>query len=289
MSSVASITALSSAEIPGSLILIGGAIMVVSSGITAFGNILMKMDALQLTDEPHPKFILARRYVQIAISLYITGGIADIVSLGMVPLSLRACASCLTIPFNALFAKVSLGETMNATQIAGALITVFSCIVAMLFASDQEDPTDPVLRFDSNEDDVLAQLLSSRTGAFTMYTLPVILVCWATIFRYLPGPGSHVTIPTYRTTSERLGVLLAATLAASYQTAWTNLIIKCIAVIAQETFSSLTLWILVLCMLISGVGQMTLMSSIMRLFDAVIVVPPYQIAITVWLLSLIHI
>lgn len=124
-------------EISPSLLLIGAVIMLVSSGITSYANILMKMDAILLRDEIHPRFIMGRRFVIIAVSLYVMGGLADIVCLALVPLSLRACASVLTIPLNALFAKVNLGEVMSTTQIVGASITVFSCIVAMLFAANQ--------------------------------------------------------------------------------------------------------------------------------------------------------
>ena len=271
-------------ELSGSLILIGAGIMVISGGITSYANILMKMDAVQLRNVSNPPFIMSRRYVMMAVSLYIIGGLADIVSLGLVPLSLRACASCLTIPFNAVFAKITLNESMTQSQMLGSAITVFGCVVAMLFASHQE-PVDPsAVDYGSNESDVISRLLSRRVADFTMITLPVNFLCLYIVWRNLPKAGTHVAIPTYRSALHRLTVLASATLATSYQTAWTNLLIKCIAVIAQETFTSLVLWLFVGLMILSGLCQMMLMSSIMRLFEAVVIVPPYQIAITVWLI-----
>lgn len=156
----AGLTSLSSTDLPGSFILIGAIILVVSSGITAYANILMKLDALLLRDDSHPRFIMARRFVLMAVALYVIGGMADMVSLGLVPLSLRACASCLTIPFNALFARMTLGEQMTQMQVVGSIVTVFSCMVAMLFASDQggdtPGPADQLLTFTipSPQDDI---------------------------------------------------------------------------------------------------------------------------------------
>lgn len=265
-------------KISSSMILAGAVIMFLSSAITSYANILMKMDALQLRDEPRPRFIMARRLVLIAVSLYVVGGVADLVSLGLVPLSLRACASCLTIPFNAVFAKTSLHESLSSTQIIGSAITVFSCIVAMLFAAKQEDSE---LAIDASTS---RNIFSSNLLHFTAFTLPLDMICVVVVYRSLPNVGTHVSLPTYRSAAHRLATLACATFAASYQTAWTNFFLKCIAVIAQDTFADVTLWVLVGAVGLSAIGQMALMSSIMRLFDAVVVIPPYQIAITVWLI-----
>lgn len=287
----AGLPSLSSSDLPGSFILIGAIILVVSSGITAYANILMKLDALQLRDDWHPRFIMARRFVLMAVALYVIGGMADMVSLGLVPLSLRACASCLTIPFNALFARMTLGEQMTQMQVIGSIVTVFSCMVAMLIASDQggdtRGPADQLLTFTipSPQDDIISKLLSERVAIFTLYTLPPIILCWMVIWKNLPWMGSHISVPAYTSALHRLTVLASATMATSYQTAWTNLFIKCVAVIAQETtFLNGVLWILFGAMILSALCQMMLMSAIMRLFEAVVVVPPYQIAITVWLI-----
>ncbi len=258
--------------------------MFVSSGITSYANIMMKIDAIQLRDDLHPRFIMARRYVLIALTLYVVGGLADVVSLGLVPLSLRACASCLTIPFNAVFAKFTLRESMTFRQSLGAVITVFSCVVAMLFAARQDD--DPrVFLSDPNRNHVIDQLFSHRVGVFSMLTLPIDLICLYIVWRTLPAAGSHISLPVYKSSFHRLLVLASATYATSYQTAWSNLFIKCIAVIAQDSFLDVWLWALIIVLILSALAQMMLMSSIMRLFEAVVVVPPYQIAITVWLVA----
>ena len=257
--------------------------MFVSSGITSYANIMMKIDAIQLRDNPNPPFIMARRYVLIALTLYIVGGMADVVSLGLVPLSLRACASCLTIPFNAVFAKITLHESMTFRQSLGAAVTVFSCIVAMLFAARQDE--DPSEWFTSGHNRVIDQLFSHRVLVFTMITVPLDLVCLFVVWKTLPQAGSHITVPSYRSAFHRLAVLASATYATSYQTAWSNLLIKCIAVMAQDTLADIWLWGFVVVLLLSALAQMMLMSSIMRLFEAVVVIPPYQIAITVWLVT----
>ena len=269
-------------RIPASLLLIGAAMMVVSSAITSYANILMKMDAISLRDELHPRFIMARRFVAIAVTLYVFGGLADIVCLGLVPLSLRACASVLTIPFNALFAKISLCENMSKSQLLGASITVFSCIVAMLFAAHQGNDT-MFLNDETEEPDVIDRLLSRRVFLFTVWTLPVDLACLTVVYKSLPSVGSHIAEVAYKSSLHRLIVLASTTVAVSYQTGWTNLLIKCIAVLAQKSLGSTTLWVLVMLMIGSGLAQMMLMSSMMRLFDSVVAIPPYQIMITLWL------
>ena len=270
--------------------LIGGIIMFLSSAITSYANIMMKLDSNQLRDVAHPRFLLARRYVIIAISLYVVGGMADVVSLGLVPLSLRACASCLTIPFNAVFANLTLHEKMTFTQSLGAAVTVFACVVAMLFAAKQDGDDDFTVADWLSEshflrDSVIDRLLSRRLGTFTAITFPLYACCLIIVWRHLPEPGSHTLLPTYKSTVHRLIVLASATFSTSYQTAWSNLLIKCIAVIAQESLTEPSLWVLIGLLLVSALGQMMLMSSMMRLFDAVVVIPPYQIAITVWLIA----
>lgn len=265
-------------EFSGYWVFVGAGIMLLSCGITSYANILMKMDAIELRDHTDPGFIMFRKYVVLAVSLYVVGGMADLVSLGIVPLSLRACASVLTIPFNAVFAKFSLNESMSPVQIIGSVVTVMSCLVAMIFAAKQQNPDDldiktPVIDF----------ILSKPVVLLTAATLPLDLACLCLVYRHLPKVGTHAGLPTFRGPFHRIVVLMSATYAASYQTAWTNLIIKCIAMIAQESFMNPTLWVLVTILPLSAIVQMVLMSSIMRLFETVVAIPPYQIAITVWL------
>jgi hypothetical protein len=263
-------------QISGTWLLIGGIIMFLSSAITSYANIMMKLDSNQLRDEAHPGFILGRRFVLIAVTLYVVGGLADVVSLGLVPLSLRACASCLTIPFNAIFARFTLNEHLSFLQMIGSAVTVFSCVVAMLFAAKQDEDTRGV--------SIINGLWSTNMWKFLAYTVPLYLGCLVLVWRHVPEPGSHVGLPTYKSAIHRLIVLGSATIATSYQTAWSNFFIKCIAVMAQESLVDATLWILVGLLSVSAIGQMMLMSSMMRLFEAVVVIPPYQIAVTVWLI-----
>ena len=266
-------------DMSGSWILVGMGIMLLSSGITSYANILMKMDAIQLRDDPNPRFIMFRKFVIVAVSLYVVGGIADLVSLGIVPLSLRACASVLTIPFNAVFAKVSLNESMTRTQIIGSALTVFSCLIAMIFAAKQADSTN----VGSTQTPVIDHILSKSVGLLTAFTLPLDVACLYLVNKNLPKAGSNVGLPMYKNSFQRSLVLFSSTYAASYQTAWTNLFIKGVAMIAQESFLYPSLWVLVALLGASALAQMVLMSSMMRLFDAVVAIPPYQIAITVWL------
>lgn len=269
-------------QISGYWVFLGAGIMLLSCGITSYANILMKMDAIELRDHANPGFIMFRKYVVLAVSLYVVGGIADLVSLGIVPLSLRACASVLTIPFNAVFAKVSLNESMSPVQIIGSVVTVMSCLVAMIFAAKQENPSSFIDDLDVKTP-VIDLILSKPVGLLTAVTLPLDLACLYLVYRHLPKAGTHAGLPTFRGSFHRIVVLMSATYAASYQTAWTNLIIKCIAMIAQESFMNPTLWVLVTILPLSAIAQMVLMSSIMRLFETVVAIPPYQIAITVWL------
>ena len=268
-------------DLPPSVIVIGAGVMVVSCAITSYANILMKIDAIRLQDDAHPRFIMARKIVLAAISLYILGGIADVFSLGLVPLSLRACASVLTIPFNAVFARIFLNESMSLFQTIGASITVFSCVIAMLFAANQEDQN-----FISPDDDnILSKLFSHRMLMFTIWTIPLDIACLSVVFRTIPRAGSHVAVVSFKSTAHRLMILAASTIAVSYQTGWTNLFIKCIAVLLKEDnpLASTSLWAFIGVTAVSAIAQMHLLSAMMRLFDAVTCIPPYQILITIWL------
>lgn len=270
-------------ELPPSVIFLGAGVMVVSCAITSYANILMKIDAIRLQNDNHPRFIMARRIVLAAISLYILGGIADVFSLGLVPLSLRACASVLTIPFNAVFARIFLKEYMSFFQIIGASITVFTCIVAMLFAANQENDPDNV--FHHEDDSIFSKLLSHRMLMFTIWTLPVDIFCLSVVFRTVPRAGSHTAIVPFKSTAHRLLVLFSSTVAVSYQTGWTNLFIKCIAVVlnGEHPLAHADFWIFLSIIACSAIAQMHLLSAMMRLFDAVTCIPPYQILITIWL------
>ena len=259
--------------------------MVISCAITSYANILMKIDAIRLQNDLHPSFILTRKIVIAAICLYVLGGVADVFSLGLVPLSLRACASVLTIPFNALFARIFLNESMSFLQTIGATITVFSCIVAMLFAAHQEEYVTLSDVVGVDDDDIVAKLFSHRMLLFTIWTLPLDILCLSVVIRSVPRAGSHLTTIPFRSSSHRLVVLASSTIAVSYQTGWTNLFIKCIAILLKNDrpLESSLLWILVLATACSAIAQMYLLSSMMRLFDAVTCIPPYQILITIWL------
>ena len=265
-------------EIPGSLILIGAGIMVISGAVTSYANILMKLDAVQLRDEASPAFILRRPTVVMAVSLYVIGGLADLIALGLVPLSLRACASVLTIPFNALFARSKLGEAMTPNQILGSAVTVFSCLIAMLFAAHQAEAE---MNFNKN---VIDQLFSRKVALFALWTVPVHAVSVGIVYKAVPRVGSHAG-PIFPSLSRKLTVLAATAMATSYQCGWTNLFIKSIAVLVQERGEGFYafLCILLVATAVSGLVQMMLMSSMMRLFESVVVIPPYQILITLWL------
>ena len=259
-------------------ILIGAVIMFLSGAITSYANILMKLDALALRHEPNPGFIITRRFVVMAVSLYVIGGLADLVALGLVPLSLRACTSVLTIPFNAVFAKSKLGEAMSRLQIIGAAITVFACLVAMLFASQQTVPDDLVIPRGKVIDDIF----SRRVGLFTLWTVPFAIVCIIIVQRALPRRGTEAV--SVKTPGRRLAVLAASTMSTAYQCGWTNLFIKAIAVLVQEEGWEWKYVIgLALATGISAIGQMILMSGMMQLFESVVVIPPYQILITLWI------
>jgi hypothetical protein len=264
-------------EIAPIMLLLGGGIMFVSSGITAYANILMKMDAMNVSRGGVSGFILSRRLVITAVSLYVIGGCSDLVALGLVPLSLRACASVLTIPFNAVLAKMCLNETMIPIQILGAGITVISAIGAMLFASQQGGGYDP-----TNSSNVFDLLLSEKMLSFVIWTVPIFFACLIIMFRHLPKPGR--SMPVFSGAWDRVLVLGATTVAVSYQTGWTNLLIKCVAVLVQDGAEfTIGFWVLSALILISALGQMVLMSAMMRLFESVVVIPPYQILITLWL------
>lgn len=255
----------------GSLILVGSAIMVLSGGITSYANILMKIDAIKLATDPSPSFIIFRKYVAMAVCLYVIGGLADLVALGLVPLSLRACSSVLTIPFNAVFAKAKLGEDMSLMQMLGAGITVFGCLVAMLFAANQTIPIDT---------GVVDLLFTRKVALFAVWTLPVSLLGMLVMHRALPKRGAVEFSSRFR----KLGVLAAATWTTSYQCAWTNLFIKAIAMLVQEKEWKMGYLVLLAALTgASAVMQMILMSSMMQLFESVVVIPPYQILITTWI------
>jgi hypothetical protein len=265
---------------PDSMIVFGGIVLLVSCGVTSFANILMKLDAIQLeaAAEGTPKFILTRRLVLGAISLYLIGGIADFTVLSFVPLMLRACTSCLTIPVNALFARFLLRESMTPVQIFGACVTVVCCLLAMMTASRQTaESTTNLLA----SEDLIDLIFSRRMVIFTLSTVPMYGLCLSVIKSNLPLPGASVNYPT---AGYRLIVLLSSAYAASYQTGWTNLFIKILAMNINFELISFFNLILILIIGISALAQMYLMSAMMRLFDAVVVIPPYQILITIWLI-----
>eukprot|EP00494_Astrolonche_serrata_P034030 UN34299 len=114
-------------------LIIGCALAACGCLFSTSGNILVKKDALaseSIPSDQHPN-ILRRPLVLVAIAFYILTAFFDFGALAFIPISLAACSSALTIPFNALLAYFVLGEVMHKVHWIAILIILCAAVGAV--------------------------------------------------------------------------------------------------------------------------------------------------------------
>lgn len=305
---------------------------IVASAFAALANILMRADAIRTpnrapllessdsrdeggrtstassltSSQPSgSEFILLRPKVRAAISCYLIAGILDFVALAVIPLSVRAVSSCLTIPFNGLFASAILKERMSRVQTGAAAVSVMATILAMLFAGASKSEGalpdgSPSLEY------IFARLLDKDTVWLLLLVVAVHV--------FLAAFNSAV-IQTQESTSSGSGIdsdlavvensnasiratvrpasiflLISSVYCASFQTAATNVLGKIVGVSVVSSLASgdkfVHIHAIVLAsglILINACFQLMMVSNMLKLFPAVIAIPPYQISILSWL------
>ncbi|KAF4736685.1 hypothetical protein FOZ63_022933, partial [Perkinsus olseni] len=264
--------------------------------VTAIANSLMKLDALRIEakvqqmilmdmDEWEPPPVYKRRLVGLAVVFYVLSAVFDFWSLVYISMSIRACSSGLTVPANAAVARVMLGEGLSRAQTVGSILIVLGAVSAMAFGSSSDDG--------GGSDESIAGLLSSaRFITFVAATFPFYLLAF-TVSKW--SMRTHVAIDDHIPVSQaqvhkrrlrRAVALLALAFLGGYQSAVTALAGKFGAqYIAMDGLATYQPYLCFSIVIVSSLMQLTFMSWMMRQFDAVVCIPPYQILLMLFMVS----
>jgi len=110
--------------------------------INSFGNALLRLDAIRHNEDP----TRSRKLMFFGFSLFVVGGIADVISLGFIPLSIWASNTAVSIPFSAIAAYLLLGEVMKPIHyLSMVLITIGT--VGAVFTGCQDNGNEAIENF----------------------------------------------------------------------------------------------------------------------------------------------
>ncbi|KAF4671968.1 hypothetical protein FOL47_001055 [Perkinsus chesapeaki] len=273
---------------------LGCILCLTSCVVTAIANSLMKLDALRIEakvqqmilmdmDPWEPPPVYRRKIVGLAVVFYILSAVFDFWSLVYISMSIRACSSGLTVPANAAVARVMLGEGLSRAQTIGSILIVIGAVAAMAFGSSDDGGSDQ---------NITALLSSARFITFVGITFPFYLLSFS-VSRW--SMRAHVAIDDHIPVSQaqvqkrrgrRAVALLALAFLGGYQSAVTALAGKFGAqYIAMDGLSAYQPYLCFSVVIASSLMQLTFMSWMMRQFDAVVCIPPYQILLMLFMVS----
>ena len=245
------------------VLLISCCVLLCGTILSALANIQLKLDAVRKRD-PHVSIAYDRRYFLLGILLSVAAGSADMVVVGFVPLSVRACFSSLSIPISVILARIILGEVVRSRQMIGITITVFGCIFGILCANHNADI--------STHRDIFTSMDFDRAALLALITVPVLVMSFTAF--------NTSTI----TTSSRMFSLFSCAYATSFVAACASILSKALSeLIYKNGVTHHSVWLMLIGCASTCILQMGLMSSMMGKFDAIVCVPPYQILHSAWL------
>jgi len=107
----------------------------------SLGNALLRYDSILLIKSP--VYEKCQKHLYSGFGCFVIGGIMDIFSLALIPLSVWACNTSLSIPMSAVIAYFMLGEIMTKLHWISMIIIIVGSIGAILTGC-REDNTEAV-------------------------------------------------------------------------------------------------------------------------------------------------
>jgi hypothetical protein len=204
-----------------------------------------------------------KRYIIIAIFLYVTAGLIDLSVNRAIPFYIRACFAALDIPIYAIFAYLILNEVMDVKQAAGVLVTVLGCGAAVYFSAHSVR--------NRTREMILADIFSFRMGVLIAVTVPVFIGC----FWFVRHTISKGQLVEHDTVKDRLLLLFCAVFSASYTATWASLLVRLTSELAYQGIDDPATIITAIVLVLMCIAQMGTIADMMTLFKSIISMPPY--------------
>lgn len=114
------------------------------SAFNSFGNVLMRKYTLETSENDVNRFscicgMTIAKWWLLAVTCFAAGAISDTISLAMIPLSIWACNTAISIPLSALTARIVLGEKMNRMQYVSILIITIGSVGSVLTGTHERN------------------------------------------------------------------------------------------------------------------------------------------------------
>lgn len=285
------------------VLLIGVLLDWLGSGFNSMGNIFMKLHTTTHHDWKNPLICCVfYRLWSFAIFCFLWGGIVDTLSLAMIPVSVWAANTAVSIPMSVILAGIFLGDRISATQ-WGTIIVITLGSIGTVWTGNQEleGQTSNYENFSESISETRGMILAS---VFIMLQLIAGNTMWGVLKRHSPDgiPNddysddaveegvnnihnlyrsiSHAQRSRYVSTFMRMYNIVCGAFLAAIQSCWTSLFMK----MTTELFEKLPTdahierlnWMCIPFLVVSCFFQLTFIQWMMKCFQAVIIIPVYQ-------------
>lgn len=119
------------------VVVVGFACLIAANFISAFANIQLKRHA-HLTAECPENARVTRKYLIVGVVLSVIAGLMDLLVIGSIPLTYRACSAPLSIPSNVIVARLTLREKVGYRRGLGIVLTFIGCMEGAMSMGTRE-------------------------------------------------------------------------------------------------------------------------------------------------------
>jgi len=280
------------------------------SGFNSMGNIFMKLHTTTDHDWKNPIICcVIYRLWSFAIFCFLWGGIVDTLSLAMIPVSVWASNTAVSIPMSVILAGIFLGDRINIYQ-WGTIIVITLGSIGTVWTGNQEleGQVSNYENFSQSISETRGMILAS---VFIMLQLIAGNTMWGVLKRHSPDGIPHDEFSDdaveegvnnihnlYRTISHaqrsryvavsseeettfiRMANITCGAFLAAIQSCWTSLFMKMTTELIEklptgEHIERLN-WMCIPFLVVSCFFQLTFIQWMMKCFQAVIIIPVYQ-------------
>ena len=240
------------------IIIVCSMILIGASVLAAYSNILIRLHSRPQVSDEDIKGPAPRKYILLAILLSAISGSSDMFVNAVIPLSVRACFTALSIPVNVILARWVLGENLCLTQIAGVGLTIVGSLIAILSASHENNA--------SASSDWRGMLTHPTAGPFLLI-MAILVVASLPQLRSSP----HRSVP-------KLVTLLCCSLVASTASTAANVGCKFVGLsLPRLGLASGEMWAILGILTAISAIQICSMTAFLAQFDVSVAIPMYQV------------
>eukprot|EP01006_Ploeotia_vitrea_P039077 TRINITY_DN66311_c4_g14_i1.p2 TRINITY_DN66311_c4_g14~~TRINITY_DN66311_c4_g14_i1.p2 ORF type:complete len:394 (-),score=196.53 TRINITY_DN66311_c4_g14_i1:53-1234(-) len=265
---------------------VGVSLAVAGVIFSSFATVIIKVAHRQQHGVPkeHREPAYKRSIWWVIVALYICDALLDFVAYGFAPMSLLAPTSALSIAFNAVIAYYLLHEKLDSRALVGTGMILVGSMSAVSVGSRQPaDHTLETMKALFLRPGFVVFIVTDVLLLSALYFLVVQLRPVAAIVRRKKQAGQR---PTAKEMRKHVTLAVSYAFLVSSIASWTNLLAKVfVELISSFThnhfdlkllFSHALTWIALVTVVVLSAVQLMLLSDMMRLFEAVVIVPIYQ-------------